>query len=224
MEKTTQNRFHFTWNAFHFQKHVPCTVPKSIVVAVVVVSHLKMHAVDYMWRLLATILLLFLLLFLLLIETWKISRNTLNEVHICEIDRSNIEFLSVNFLLEIVYQAWSTKSELKMTVSEFSAENTIPKGKYTYVGVDIDTTGRRILDEVRISIYYGQKISFFNSTRLFSPTKPRAMIGADDLFTLTFSFRSSSSFHIRLAAIRLSIWPHTLQTSSSTNMSFRWWI
>lgn len=36
-----------------------------------------------------------------------------------------------------------------MTVSDIAAENTIPKGKYTYVGVDIDTTGRRILDEVR---------------------------------------------------------------------------
>lgn len=35
-----------------------------------------------------------------------------------------------------------------MTVSEVQAENTIPKAKYTFVGVDIDTTGRRILDEV----------------------------------------------------------------------------
>lgn len=35
-----------------------------------------------------------------------------------------------------------------MTVSEVQAENTIPKGKYTFVGIDIDTTGRRILDEV----------------------------------------------------------------------------
>lgn len=36
-----------------------------------------------------------------------------------------------------------------MTVTEHPAEHTIPKGKYTFVGVDIDTTGRRILDEVR---------------------------------------------------------------------------
>lgn len=36
-----------------------------------------------------------------------------------------------------------------MTVTQAQPENTIPKGKYTYVGVDIDTTGRRILDEVR---------------------------------------------------------------------------
>lgn len=35
-----------------------------------------------------------------------------------------------------------------MTVTEIQAENTIPNGKYTFVGIDIDTTGRRILDEV----------------------------------------------------------------------------
>lgn len=28
------------------------------------------------------------------------------------------------------------------------SENSLPAGKYTFVGVDIDTTGRRILDEV----------------------------------------------------------------------------
>lgn len=28
-------------------------------------------------------------------------------------------------------------------------EKSLPNGKYTFVGVDIDTTGRRILDEVR---------------------------------------------------------------------------
>lgn len=38
-----------------------------------------------------------------------------------------------------------------MTVTEIPAENTIPKGKYTFIGIDIDTTGRRILDEVRFS-------------------------------------------------------------------------
>lgn len=27
----------------------------------------------------------------------------------------------------------------------------IPQGNYTFVGLDIDTTGRRLIDEVRIS-------------------------------------------------------------------------
>lgn len=41
-----------------------------------------------------------------------------------------------------------------MTVTEVQAENTIPKGKYTFIGVDIDTTGRRILDEVEFFSYF----------------------------------------------------------------------
>lgn len=34
------------------------------------------------------------------------------------------------------------------------AETSLPKGKYTFVGVDIDTTGRRILDEVFYRLTY----------------------------------------------------------------------
>lgn len=43
-----------------------------------------------------------------------------------------------------------------MTVTQVQEENTIPTGKYTYIGIDIDTTGRRILDEVRnvITFFY----------------------------------------------------------------------
>lgn len=33
-------------------------------------------------------------------------------------------------------------------MSEFQMEGDLPKGKYTFVGLDIDTTGKRILDEV----------------------------------------------------------------------------
>ena len=33
---------------------------------------------------------------------------------------------------------------------ELDESETILKGKYTYIGVDIDTTGRRILDEVSL--------------------------------------------------------------------------
>lgn len=44
-----------------------------------------------------------------------------------------------------------------MTVTEVQAENTIPNGKYTFVGIDIDTTGRRILDEVK---YYNHRFYY----------------------------------------------------------------
>lgn len=44
-----------------------------------------------------------------------------------------------------------------MTVTEVQAENTIPNGKYTFVGIDIDTTGRRILDEVK---YYSHRFYY----------------------------------------------------------------
>lgn len=36
----------------------------------------------------------------------------------------------------------------KMTVTEQKQKEKLPEGKYTLVGVDIDATGRRILDEV----------------------------------------------------------------------------
>lgn len=35
-----------------------------------------------------------------------------------------------------------------MSMSEFQMEDKLPKGKYTFIGLDIDTTGKRILDEV----------------------------------------------------------------------------
>lgn len=44
-----------------------------------------------------------------------------------------------------------------MTITQVQEENTIPSGKYTYIGVDIDTTGRRILDEVRIDSNFLEK-------------------------------------------------------------------
>lgn len=37
-------------------------------------------------------------------------------------------------------------NQRKMTVTE--QKQKLPEGKYTYVGVDVDATGRRILDEV----------------------------------------------------------------------------
>lgn len=51
-----------------------------------------------------------------------------------------------------------------MTVTELPAENTVPKGKYTFIGIDIDTTGRRILDEVKI--IFRIFVHFFIRTQL----------------------------------------------------------
>lgn len=39
-----------------------------------------------------------------------------------------------------------------MTISEAKTDNTIPMGQYKFIGIDIDTTGRRILDEVWFSV------------------------------------------------------------------------
>lgn len=50
------------------------------------------------------------------------------------------------------------KPKFKMTVNQVQEENTIPSGKYTYIGVDIDTTGRRILDEVQICCNFFSKM------------------------------------------------------------------
>lgn len=38
---------------------------------------------------------------------------------------------------------------------------TLPKGKYTLVGIDIDTTGRRLIDEVSICRKQAMLISLF---------------------------------------------------------------
>lgn len=60
-----------------------------------------------------------------------------------------------------------------MTANEAQGENTIPKGKYTYIGVDIDTTGRRILDEVRFF-----RVFFFNKSLflIFFPNKKKMYV------------------------------------------------
>lgn len=36
----------------------------------------------------------------------------------------------------------------KMSSIDLQKEGTIPDGKYTFIGLDIDATGKRILDEV----------------------------------------------------------------------------
>lgn len=61
-----------------------------------------------------------------------------------------------------------------MTVTEHQPENTIPKGKYTFIGVDIDTTGRRILDEVRFCAIFFNFVQK-NPENFIKCLKPRAV-------------------------------------------------
>lgn len=48
-----------------------------------------------------------------------------------------------------------------MTMTE--QKEGFPKGKYTFVGVDVDATGRRILDEVNSSLGTGNSFLFFRA-------------------------------------------------------------
>lgn len=81
-----------------------------------------------------------------------------------------------------------------MTVTELQSENTIPKGKYSFIGVDIDTTGRRILDEV----------TFFSTFIQFS---------------LDFFFEL---LKFRLGWIPRAVGMHL--TKPNENLQKRWWV
>lgn len=107
--------------------------------------------------------------------------------------------------------------ELKMTVTEHQAENTIPTGKYTFIGVDIDTTGRRILDEVRaLSANCSHYSNFFDEIGFFS--WKNVMVQA----TCRKKFNGIPT--IEMYFYRLSIWPRTARKNNSISMWFRWWI
>lgn len=72
------------------------------------------------------------------------------------------------------------------------AENDFPNGKYTFIGVDIDTTGRRILDEVNCKINQNAPLQF-----------QRKIIHKNMVYYF---------FH------RLYIWPRILQRSNLINL------
>lgn len=98
-----------------------------------------------------------------------------------------------------------------MTVTQVQPENTIPEGKYTYVGVDIDTTGRRILDEVR---FFPHFFHYFHSKGSTFLSEPRAIQFHMQRYLMRIIF-------IFIDLQRSFIWPRIVRRSNSINMLFR---
>lgn len=72
--------------------------------------------------------------------------------------------------ISFFFKFYSQSKPRKMTNTEHQTEKekTVPNGKYTYIGIDIDTTGRRILDEVRIfSKFFFSSLSSSTKTNIF---------------------------------------------------------
>lgn len=111
-----------------------------------------------------------------------------------------------------------------MTVSD--KNEVIPDGKYTYVGVDIDTTGRRILDEVNDG---REAHGFCESEKSCTVIRPFSFHPVNNVVKLVsfvrFSIRLAAFFFFnfpnRVRTHRLSIWRRTLRTMNMISTLFR---
>lgn len=82
----------------------------------------------------------------------KVSENIFEPAHLLR----NVICISLptnNMIFSIFFPSKSDSVEMTMT----EQTEGLPKGKYTFVGIDVDATGRRILDEVN----FGRKIDDF---------------------------------------------------------------